>query len=217
MKVILLQELKGKGGEGDVVEVADGFANNYLFREGIAIRATKGNLKQLEQRRHNIAKREESRIANANKTKETLDNATITIIAQVGEEGQLFGSITSPMIAEAVKKDTGIEVDRRRVELKRAIKAVGQYEVPISLYRNIKTNVKLVVAGSEEELAETAEKAEKAEKIEAAKKAETAEKAENADEAAASETSDEAPAEEPAKVAEASAQAAEATTEEGAE
>ena len=65
MKVILLSELKGKGGEGDIVEVADGYANNYLFPQKIAVAATKGNLKQLEQRKHNIAKREETRLADA--------------------------------------------------------------------------------------------------------------------------------------------------------
>ena len=108
MKVILLQELKGKGGEGDVVDVAAGFANNYLFRQNIAIPATKGNLKQLEQRKHNIAKREENRVADATKMKETLDGALIKVVAQVGDEGQLFGSVTSQMIAEALKESTGI-------------------------------------------------------------------------------------------------------------
>ena len=157
MKVILLQELKGKGGEGDVVDVAAGFANNYLFRQGIAIPATKGNLKQLEQRRHNIAKREENRVADANKMKEALDGAIVKVIAQVGEEGQLFGSVTAQMIADALKEGTGVEVDKRRIELGQAIKTAGEHEVVISIYRSIKTTVKLVVAGSEEELVEKAE------------------------------------------------------------
>lgn len=87
MKVILLSELKGKGGEGDVIDVADGFANNYLFPQGIAVAATKGNLKQLEQRKHNIATREESRIAEANKNKEILENASVKVEARVGEGG----------------------------------------------------------------------------------------------------------------------------------
>ena len=89
MKVILLQELKGKGGEGDVIDVADGFANNYLLKEGYAIKATKGNLKQLEARKHNIAKREVTRVGNAESMKAALEGATIKIVAQVGEEGQL--------------------------------------------------------------------------------------------------------------------------------
>ena len=155
MKVILLQELKGKGGEGDVVDVAPGFANNYLLPQKAAILATKGNLKQLEQRKHNIAKREENRVADATKMKETLDGALIKVVAQVGDEGQLFGSVTSQMIAEALKESTGIEVDKRRIELGQAIKTAGEHEVSISIYRTIKTTVKLRVVGSEDELVET--------------------------------------------------------------
>ena len=81
--------------------MAAGFANNYLFRQNIAIPATKGNLKQLEQRKHNIAKREENRLADAGKIKETLDGALVKVEAKVGEEGQLFGSVTAQMIADA--------------------------------------------------------------------------------------------------------------------
>ena len=139
MKVILLQELKGKGGEGDVVDVAPGFANNYLLPQKVAILATKGNLKQLEQRKHNIAKREENRLADAGKIKETLDGALVKVEAKVGEEGQLFGSVTAQMIADAIKAATDVDVDRRRIELGHAIKTAGQHEVTISLYRDIKT------------------------------------------------------------------------------
>ena len=106
MKVILLQELKGKGGEGDVVDVAPGFANNYLLPQKLAILATKGNLKQLEQRKHNIAKREENRIADAEKMKAALEGATVKVEAKVGEEGQLFGSVTAVMVADAIKAAT---------------------------------------------------------------------------------------------------------------
>ena len=98
MKVILLEELPGKGGEGDVVEVARGFANNYLLRKGIAVQATKGNLKQLEQRRNNIAKREEVRISDAQALKAKLESQVLTVKAKVGDEGVLFGSVTAQMI-----------------------------------------------------------------------------------------------------------------------
>ncbi len=162
MKVILLSELKGKGGEGDVVEVAPGFANNYLYPQGIAIPATKGNLKQLEQRKHNIAAREENRIADAEKTKALLDAATVKVVARVGEEGVLFGSVTSQMIVDAVKEQTEIELDRRRVELKSAVKTAGEHQVVISLYRDIKATLNIVV-GDEETFAASTEEAEEAE------------------------------------------------------
>ena len=77
MKVILLKELKGRGGEGDVIEVANGYANNYLLTQGYAIKATKGNLKQLEQRKHNIAKREETRLADAEAMRAKLHSVRI--------------------------------------------------------------------------------------------------------------------------------------------
>lgn len=145
MKVILLTEVKGKGGEGDVVDVAPGFANNYLFRQGMAVAATKGNLKQLEQRKHNIAAREEKRIAEAEATKATLDALTVKVEARVGEEGVLFGSVTAQMIVDAIKAQADIDIDRRRVEIKNAIKSAGTHEVAISLYREIKANLTILV------------------------------------------------------------------------
>lgn len=149
MKVILLAEVKGKGGEGDVVEVANGFANNYLFPKNLAVAATKGNLKQLEQRKHNIATREENRIAEANKTKEILDALTVKVEARVGEEGVLFGSVTAQMIADAVKAQADIDIDRRRVEIKTAIKSAGTHEVAIQLYRDIKANLTILVGDAD--------------------------------------------------------------------
>ncbi len=145
MKVILLKELKGRGGEGDVIDVARGFANNYLLTQGYAVRATKGNLKQLEQRRNNIAKREQVRLEHAKDVAEKLEDASVRIKVKVGEEGQLFGSVTSTMIAEAIASGYDVDIDKRRVDLNRPIKAVGEYQVPVSLYRDIKAVVNVVV------------------------------------------------------------------------
>lgn len=168
MKVILLQELRGKGGEGDVVDVAKGYANNYLFRNGIAIPATKGNLKQLELRKHNIAKREETRLANAQALKEQLENTQVTVKAQVGDEGQLFGSVTAPMIADAIAA-AGVEIDKRRIDLAKPIKVVGEYPVSVALYRDIKAIVNVAVVDQkavEEAPAAEAELAEADEQVE---------------------------------------------------
>ena len=166
MKVILLQELKGKGGEGDVIDVADGFANNYLLTEGLAIKATKGNLKQLEQRKHNIAKREEKRIADAEALKSQLEGIKVKVDVQVGEEGQLFGSVTTTMIADAIKAATDVEIDKRRIELNRPIKTAGIHDVTISLYREIKTVVKLQVGDVVEEAPEAPAEAEEGVEVE---------------------------------------------------
>ncbi len=166
MKVILLKELKGKGGEGDVIDVAPGFANNYLLTQGYAILATKGNLKQLEQRKHNIAKREEKRIADAEALKSQLEGIKVKVDVQVGEEGQLFGSVTTTMIADAIKAATGVEIDKRRIELNRPIKTAGIHDVTISLYREIKTVVKLQVGDVVEEAPEAPAEAEETVEVE---------------------------------------------------
>ena len=165
MKIILLEELPGRGGEGDVIDVARGYANNYLLPKGIAILATKGNLKQLEQRRKNIAKREEVRVSNAEQLKATLENGMLMVAAKVGDEGQLFGSVTAQMIADAIAAQKGVEVDRRRIDVRQAIKVVGEHTVEISLYREIKANVTLNVVDEkaipvvEEAVEEVAEEA----------------------------------------------------------
>ena len=156
MKVVLLDEIKGKGGEGDVVEVAQGYAENYLIPQKLAVAATKGNLKQLEERRKNIEKREAVRLADANALKEKLDGQQVTVDAKIGEEGVLFGSVTSQMIADAVKAQIDIEFDRKRTELGKPIKVAGTHEVAISLYREIRANVVVLVGvdSAEEEAVE---------------------------------------------------------------
>lgn len=145
MKVILLTEVQGKGGEGDVVEVARGFFNNYLGPQKKAVLATAGNLKQLEQRRGNIAKREEKRIADAEALKASLEGKKIFVDAKVGEEGVLFGSVTTSMIADAVLAETGVEIDRKRLDVRKAIKTAGEHTVALNIYRDIHVDLQLVV------------------------------------------------------------------------
>ena len=145
MKVILLTEVQGKGGEGDVVKVARGFFNNYLGPQKKAVLATAGNLKQLEQRRGNIAKREEKRIADAEALKASLEGKKIFVDAKVGEEGVLFGSVTTSMIADAVLAETGVEIDRKRLDVRKAIKTAGEHTVALNIYRDIHVDLQLMV------------------------------------------------------------------------
>ncbi len=157
MKVVLLGEIQGKGGEGDIVDVAQGYAENYLFPKKLAVAATKGNLKQLEERRNNIAKREAVRIADATALKESIDGKSVTVDVKVGDEGVLFGSVTSSMVADAIKADLGVEVDRKRVELGKPIKVAGAHEVAVALYREIRATVTVLVGVTAEEVAEETE------------------------------------------------------------
>jgi len=154
VKIILLQELRGKGGEGDVVDVATGYAVNYLFPKKIAIEATSGNLKQLELRRHNIAKREASRLDTADKMLAALEGKAVLIPAKVGEEGQLFGSVTSAMIADALNELHEIEVDRKQIDLNNPIKTIGEHNVVVSIYREIKATIQVKVVDEKTPLGE---------------------------------------------------------------
>jgi large subunit ribosomal protein L9 len=170
MKVILLEEVQGKGGEGDVVDVARGYANNYLLPKGLAIAATKGNLKQLEARRHNIERRELARTTDATTLQEAIGGKVVTIAAKVGDEGQLFGSVTPVAISEAIAAQIGPEIDRKKIEVVKAIKTVGDHEAQVNLYRDIKAvfTVRVVdekaPVGEPEQVDETAQ-AETAEEV----------------------------------------------------
>jgi len=141
MKVILLEELKGRGGEGDVIDVARGFAVNYLLPRKIAVEATPGNVKQLEQRMKNIKVREDARLTDADAMAAALEGKTVTIGAKVGEEGRLFGSVTAAMVGEAIAEQLGVEVDRRKIETRGHIKDTGPHAVEIAIYRDIKAHL----------------------------------------------------------------------------
>lgn len=176
MKVILLEELRGKGGEGDIVEVAQGFAENFLFPNQKAQPATPGNIKQLEQRRRNIEKREAERIATAEAMKAAIDGKSVTVDAKIGEEGQLFGSITAAMVADAIEAQLGTAVDRKRVGRGNSIKSIGAHKVPVNFYRDITAEVTVLVGVTAEAAAEEAAEEAETEQVEAAE--ETAEVAE---------------------------------------
>lgn len=151
MKVILLKEVKGRGGEGDVIDVKDGFANNQLIPQGYAVKATKGALKQLDERRKNIEKREEVRLAEAAELKEKIDNLKFKVDIQIGDEGQLFGSVTTQMIADGIKKNAGVEIDKRRIDIRKAIRTVGLHKAEVTVYRDIKANIEVIVGDEDAE------------------------------------------------------------------
>jgi large subunit ribosomal protein L9 len=124
-----------------VIDVAQGFAVNYLLPRKVAIEATKGNLKQLEQRAKNIQVREEGRIGESNALAEALEGKVVTVFAKVGEEGRLFGSVTTVMIGEAIADQLGVEIDRRKIETHGHIKDVGPHIVSVAIYREVKAEL----------------------------------------------------------------------------
>jgi large subunit ribosomal protein L9 len=147
MKVILTAEVKGKGHEGDVVDVTRGYAVNYLLPRKMAIAATSGNLKQLESRMSNIRKRNEARRTDAEGIAAAINGKAVVIEAKAGDEGKLFGSVTALMIEEAVAAQLGHDVDHKRMDLPRPIKALGEYPVAVSVFGDVKATLTVKVVG----------------------------------------------------------------------
>ncbi|KYC67143.1 MAG: 50S ribosomal protein L9 [Heyndrickxia coagulans] len=137
MKVIFLKDVKGKGKKGDIKNVADGYAHNYLFKTGAAIKATPANLKNMEAQKRKEEKLAQEELEEAKKLKEKLENITVEIKAKSGQDGRLFGSITSKQISEQLKKSFQIQVDKRKIELPDAIRTLGYTKVPVKLHHDV--------------------------------------------------------------------------------
>ncbi len=185
MKVILLDEVKGKGHEGDVIDVARGYARNYLFPRKLAVEAGSGNLKQLEARRANIEKRETARRAEAEQLASLVDGQVVTIEAKAGEEGRLFGSVTPQMIQDALLDQLEADVDRKKMLVAGHIKEIGEHEITVRLSADVEAIVVVRVTPEGGELQEdvrTRLMEEAAAEIEAAASLEETEEAEGTEE-----------------------------------
>ena len=144
MKVILRQNFEPLGQIGDVVEVKDGYARNYLLPHKIAYTALKGNIRALEEEKQNVAKKSQQELNAADKLAAELEKVSITIPVQVGEEDKIFGSVTTQMIVDALK-EKGYDVDKRKVEIEETIKTLGIYSVNIKLHPSVGTTIKVWV------------------------------------------------------------------------
>ncbi len=145
MKVILLKDVKGQGKKGEVKDVAEGYARNYLFKNKLAIEATPGNLKALEAQKRKSAQKEQEEKEKAIKLKDELADLTLEMKAKAGEGGRLFGSITSKQIAEKLEKDYGHKIDRRKIELDEPIRSLGYTTVPVKLHPEVSGSIKVHV------------------------------------------------------------------------
>jgi large subunit ribosomal protein L9 len=144
MEVILRQTIENVGGPGDLVDVSRGFARNYLLPRGLAYEATPGNLKRIAQERSRLEASEERRREGAREIASRLEAISLTFSARVGDEGKLFGSITSTDIAEQLAAQ-GVSVEKRQIDLHEPIKALGVYRVPIRLHADVKPEIKVWV------------------------------------------------------------------------
>lgn len=145
MKVILLKDVNKLGKKGDLVEVAPGYARNYLIPNNFAKEATKGNIKQLKHERKIMEKKEQEELEKAKKLAKKLENSQIELKARSGEQGKLFGSITTKDIAEALKKQQNVGVDKRKIQLDDPIKSLGTYEVIVKLAPEVESKIRVKV------------------------------------------------------------------------
>ncbi|WP_438348378.1 50S ribosomal protein L9 [Paenibacillus sp. FA6] len=145
MKVIFLKDMKGQAKKGEVKEVSEGYAANFLFPRGLARAATDGNMKTLENQTSAEEKRKQQEKDEALALGKKLEEMTIELAAKAGEGGRLFGAITSKQIAEAMSAK-GVKIDKRKIELGEPIRQLGVTQVPVKLHPEVKATLKVLVA-----------------------------------------------------------------------
>ena len=145
MKVILSKDVQGTGKAGDVVNVSDGYARNMLLPKGYATEATEGNIRSLKKQKAIAAEKKAEEKAAAQQTAEKIGKVSVEIKTKAGEGGRIFGSITSKDIADALKAQHNITVDKKKILLDSPIKQTGEMTVEIKLYTDVNAKLKVVV------------------------------------------------------------------------
>ena len=145
MKVIFLKDVKGKGKKGDIKNVADGYAHNFLLKNNLAIEADQAAISKLAGQKKKEEKEAQSELEEAQQLKAKLESLTIELTAKSGEGGRLFGSITTKQVAKELEKSHGIKLDKRKMELDDAIRALGYTNVPVKLHHDVTALLKVHV------------------------------------------------------------------------
>jgi large subunit ribosomal protein L9 len=144
MEVILKEDVTKLGSRGDVVKVADGFGRNYLLPRKLAIEASAGNKKVIEQMKAAAVRRSAKEKAQAEELSKQFDGLSVSFTRRSGEHDQLFGSVTSGDIAESLSKK-GFDIDRRKIQLHEPLKTLGEFTVPVKLHKDVTTHLKVVI------------------------------------------------------------------------
>ncbi|MBQ9936738.1 MAG: 50S ribosomal protein L9 [Oscillospiraceae bacterium] len=145
MKVILKADVKGNGKKGEIINVSDGYARNFLFPKGLAVEANAQAMNEYNNAVSSKEYKEKLLIEAAQKNKSVLDKAEIVIKAKAGQGGRLFGSVTTKEIAAEIKNKLSLDIDKKKISLDSDIKAFGTFNVPIKLYTGIAANLKVIV------------------------------------------------------------------------
>ena len=149
MKVILLADVEGTGKKEEIVNVSDGYARNFLFPRKLAVESTPGAAKEIERKKAAERQREMERRAEAEKKAGVLRGKVINVAAKCGAQGRLYGSVTGQEIAEALKKQYQVDVDKRKIDLSDAIRSVGETEVIVKLYPEVSAKMTVRVTAAE--------------------------------------------------------------------
>ena len=146
MKLILTQDVKGQGKKDQVINVSDGYARNFLLPKGLAVPADAKSMSEIKSREESRLHKKETEKAAAKETAAKLEKVTVKIIGQAGSDGRLYGSVTAKDIAEALEKQHGIVIDKRKLTLSEPIKTFGTYNTEVKLYTEITGKVKVTVS-----------------------------------------------------------------------
>jgi large subunit ribosomal protein L9 len=147
MEVILIQDVDNLGGANEVVKVRNGYARNFLLPRKLAIEASPGNMKQLEEKRKQQQKKEEAMLAGINSVIEKLNEAPVKVGAKTGTSGKIFGSVTSLQLSRAIRAQKGYEIDRKKITLPDEVKEIGTYKAHIDFGNGKSTDVEFEVVG----------------------------------------------------------------------
>lgn len=145
MKVILQQDVKKVGSKGDIVEVSEGYGRNFLLPKKLAVEATAANLETAKQKANSAARKKQQATDEARLLAAQLEKVSVKVAVRIGEGGKLFGSVTGKDVADALTKEHGIDVDRRKISLKSEVTGAGEYEAVIKVHPEIQSTIRVLV------------------------------------------------------------------------
>lgn len=145
MKVILQQDIKKVGSKGDIVEVSEGYGRNFLLPKKLAVEATAANLETAKQKANSAARKKQQATDEARLLAAQLEKVSVKVAVRIGEGGKLFGSVTGKDVADALAKEHGIDVDRRKISLKSEVTGAGEYEAVIKVHPEIQSTIRVLI------------------------------------------------------------------------
>jgi len=151
MKVILLEDIKGVGKKGEIINASDGHARNFLLPKGMALEANKKNLDELERKQKSDESKRKQELEQATALKDEIEKESVKIEVQAGASGKLFGAVTNKEIAASLEAQRNISVDKKKIDIKKAFNSVGEYVADVRLHPNVVAKLSVVIADSAKE------------------------------------------------------------------